>query len=606
MMRQFLSAVPRPLKKIGRAVLDQWFRVPEPPVSCSAPSLNEHPDERWLRLHIEARRPRLRTIARKGQFSLLTYVYERSPATLFSETADALRRQTCPDFEWVLLAQGTLPADLEQTVTRVSADRRVKLIRAETNLGIINGARKCLEAATGEYVIPLDGDDLLTPDALQVLAQAIADHGAPPFLYTDEDFFVGGRPQSPYLRPDWDPVLNLTGSYIWHLCAFRRDLALEVGVYSDCGSEFCQDWDTVCRFANAGFAPVHIPEVVYHWRAHDHSSTNTADPNRGSLASQRHIVDMQVQRQPNPELYDIQPFPIFRGAHEWWIERRRVRPAPAEFIYCTNPSESPQAMVDGLVQRLDEARYPFQKVHLLGTGEISEVNRRQLIERLDQLAVAHSQPGVEGDAVRCWPAAGIGGFGAIVPHLSDGMTVVCRSGLTPQGETWPWESLRMFEFHDDLALIAGRIINPDNIVIGGGEVFGYGGISGCVEYARPAGDPGPFALFLKQRTVSAVNSAFFVARADFLRHATVGVRAVASLEFLGAWLGLLAAEEGLRVAVSPLLAARAAPGLEVTPLAGAEEHAAFARRLNRLAEQRAWYSPHFSPLAGQAYQLRAA
>src|SRR5204863_9179756 len=151
----------------------------------------------------------------------------------------------------------------------------------------IAGMRKCLEVAEGEYVIPFDADDVLVRDALETLSEEIANSAGPSFLYSDEDMLVDDLPTAPYLRPDWDPVLNLCTSYAFHLCAFRRHDALELGVYTDSAVEWCHDWDTITRFADSGHGPVHVSEILYHWRTHRASSTNRPRPYEGSLESQR-------------------------------------------------------------------------------------------------------------------------------------------------------------------------------------------------------------------------------------------------------------------------------------------------------------------------------
>jgi len=213
------------------------------------------------------------------------------------------------------------------------------LIRSIENRGIIGGLRVCLEAATGRYVIPLDSDDLLFPDALQVCAQGVRDNDWPSFLFTDEDHFERGIARDPFRRPGWDPVLNLSGSYIWHLCVFDRNAALELGVYSDTGANWCQDWDTVLRFVRAGHQPVHLPEIVYHWRAHPGSQTNCRQPNPGSLQSQRHVLQQHIDTLPHPERFEIRPCPIDRGSQEWQIVRQPIDMPTVDVIASAESTE---------------------------------------------------------------------------------------------------------------------------------------------------------------------------------------------------------------------------------------------------------------------------
>ena len=61
----------------------------------------------------------------------------------------------------------------------------------------------CLEQASKEYRLPMDGDNLLTPDALHVLTAEVRAN-APDLIYTDEDVCDDRTFGSPFFRPDFD------------------------------------------------------------------------------------------------------------------------------------------------------------------------------------------------------------------------------------------------------------------------------------------------------------------------------------------------------------------------------------------------------------------
>ena len=192
--------------------------------------------------------------------------------------------------------------------------------------------RYCLAQAGADYIVPLDADDLLTPDALRIFAHSILHYHRPSFLYSDEDHFVEGRPASPFFRPDWDPVLALSCSYVWHLCAMHRDRAIELQVYGDDNANWCHDWDSLLRFFQADDKIVHVPEILHHWRAHAASSTNRPNPESGSLKSQRYVLDRYIRTRLDPRLFEVQEFPLFRGATEYWLRRRREQAAPIDVV----------------------------------------------------------------------------------------------------------------------------------------------------------------------------------------------------------------------------------------------------------------------------------
>ena len=254
-------------------------------------------------------------------FSLLTTLYLKSDPGLFERTAASIRSQTHSNFEWVVLAQGPIAAALETFLaTLAEADQRVRLVRLDQNLGIIGGLKHALGLAKNDYVLPVDGDDLVASECLHAMATVIsAQPGPPAIIYTDEDIVIGEDFSAPYLRPDWDPVLDLENSWIWHACAFRRDLAIIAGPYESAGSEYCQDWDTVHRFVAQGHAPLHIRMIGYHWRHHPASSSAGDAGNSASSRSVKALLEQKIEQRGLSEYYEPAPYPIFRGAEEWMI-----------------------------------------------------------------------------------------------------------------------------------------------------------------------------------------------------------------------------------------------------------------------------------------------
>ena len=63
-----------------------------------------------------------------------------------------------------------------------------------------------LSLASGEFVVLLDHDDLLTPGVLAAAAEVIAAEPRLDYLYTDEDHLtLAGTTFHPTYKPDWSP-----------------------------------------------------------------------------------------------------------------------------------------------------------------------------------------------------------------------------------------------------------------------------------------------------------------------------------------------------------------------------------------------------------------
>jgi GT2 family glycosyltransferase len=200
------------------------------------------------------------------RFSILTPVYE-TPAGVLRRMLRSVRSQSFGDWELCLVDDGSAQPHVREVLERARRrDPRVRVEHRETNEGIVAASNDALAMARGEFVALLDHDDVLHPDALAHVAEAIDRTPEADYVYTDEDKIdLAGRHSSPFLKPDWSPERLRTQMYTCHLSVLRRTLVEEVGGF-DPEFEGSQDWDLVLKVTERARAVVHVPRVLYHWR----------------------------------------------------------------------------------------------------------------------------------------------------------------------------------------------------------------------------------------------------------------------------------------------------------------------------------------------------
>jgi hypothetical protein len=474
----------------------------------------------WLAEQIRARSPAARPRS-TCTFSVITSVYVNTDADLFRLATASVFGQLTPVHELIVLAHGPVSAALDGALREIAAKPVVKVFRLDTNLGIMGAMRFCLERATGRYVVPLDADDLLTPDALAIFAHRIAELSAPPFLFSDEDIYIDDQPRFPYWRPGWDPILNLESSYIWHACAIRRDVALDLDLYTNKAAEFCHDWDTVFRMVDSGISPVHVPDVLYHWRHHTRSTTNNADAGRpdeesGSIRSVRATLNARIARTGQPHRYEVSDFPVFRGSRELYIARKEVDPAPMEAL---------------ILQRDEDAGH-----HCAVT-----------VAELGLFITAARRARVHAD---------MSDFLAVLGLISAPYVIVIGDSVRFTDTRWYWEALRLFEIHADVSIVTGRLVDSSGTVQVGPLTFDDS-FKVIDQYrGRAQNDPGHFALALKPLTVPLTSGDFFIARTGHLhRYCAAGFSGGERVADLGGIVSIGAANCGGRIAFSPLVQA---------------------------------------------------
>lgn len=197
--------------------------------------------------------------------SVLMPVYN-PPVAYLSEAIKSVQKQTWPDWELVVVDDGSEPyvAALLDELSRL--DVRVRVLRKDVNGGIVAATNIGLDASRGTYVAFMDHDDTLEADALAECMAVLASASDIDLLYTDEDRLAAdGTSVSPFPKPDWSPERLRTQNYVGHLSVMRRELVVALGGLR-AGFDGSQDYDLVLRVSEQARRIAHVPKTLYHWR----------------------------------------------------------------------------------------------------------------------------------------------------------------------------------------------------------------------------------------------------------------------------------------------------------------------------------------------------
>lgn len=200
-------------------------------------------------------------------FSIVTPVYE-PPVDVLEDTIASVLAQDFDEWEWILVDDCS-PTEGVRALIRdhASRDPRIRLVERETNGHIVAASNDGIDAARGEFIVLLDHDDLLTPDALSANARRIREVEDVDYLYSDEDKVDDeGTLYDEFRKPDWSPERLRGQMYTSHLSVMRTEVVRRVGGFRE-GYDGSQDHDLALRVGEVARTVVHIPEVLYHWRA---------------------------------------------------------------------------------------------------------------------------------------------------------------------------------------------------------------------------------------------------------------------------------------------------------------------------------------------------
>ena len=206
---------------------------------------------------------------REPLISFVTPAYNTKPLWA-KQLADSLLAQTYKNWE-LIVADGSDDAKSKATWSDLSQkDPRIRHTPLSDNRGITQNSIAAANAAKGQVLAFLDHDDMLAPFACFELIKAFNAHPEAELFYSDEDKFDSFGRFDPHFKPEPSPDTLLSYNYITHLMAMTQALYRRVGGLRE-GYEGSQDHDLALRAMAAAKETVHIPKVLYHWRAHGNS-----------------------------------------------------------------------------------------------------------------------------------------------------------------------------------------------------------------------------------------------------------------------------------------------------------------------------------------------
>nr|WP_240193603.1 glycosyltransferase [Desulfobulbus alkaliphilus] len=235
-------------------------------------------------------------LARKPVISILTPVFN-TDAWLLRRCVHSVMYQPYPFWELCLVDDGSVDDRVRGLLEDFAGqDERIRIAILEKNQGIAAATNAAADLATGEYLAFLDHDDELDSAALYQVALAINDRD-PDVLYSDEDLInMESRHLDTFYKPGFNRELLLNHNYITHLLVTRRSLFTACGGL-DSAYNGAQDYDLTLKLTEKAGSVTHIPQVLYHWRAHETStSINHGEKHYADEAGRRAVQAAMERR----------------------------------------------------------------------------------------------------------------------------------------------------------------------------------------------------------------------------------------------------------------------------------------------------------------------
>lgn len=242
-------------------------------------------------------------------------------ARFLGDCVESVWAQTYPNVEIVVVDDCSSEGETKFVLDELEEYEDVKVLRLDRNGGPSRARNLGLELCSGRYVLPLDSDNLLLPEALELLVDQLRNASEEVgFIYPNLQFF--GNREDYFEPPPYNVYTLFHGNYC-DTCSL-----IDRGVF-DAGLRYREeivlgheDWEFVLRLAAHGIRgeAAQAPTLLYRkWGF-----------NRSDAVDHAHTPF-------DEELKEISPF----AGHE---EEVKAAESPALSIACLQPLTDPEAV----------------------------------------------------------------------------------------------------------------------------------------------------------------------------------------------------------------------------------------------------------------------
>lgn len=248
--------------------------------------------------------------------SIIVPLYETQEC-FFVDMVKSCIAQSYQNWE-LCLADGSALPNLKTIIEKHFPDEvRIRYQHLERNEGISGNTNKALEMSAGDCIMFCDHDDFLAPNALYELVKEWNSPESPDLIYTDEDKVNtdGNVFFDPTLKPNFNFELLLGHNYINHIFAVKRHIISRAGVLR---AEFdgAQDFDFVLRCCEASKSVSHIPQILYHWRCHQESTSENPGSKLYAFENGKKVIEEYYHRNHIPAAVEMTRYAgIYRTRH---------------------------------------------------------------------------------------------------------------------------------------------------------------------------------------------------------------------------------------------------------------------------------------------------
>ena len=180
------------------------------------------------------------------------------------ETLESVLNQTYSNTEIIVINDGSTDNSRNIILDIKKIHPEIIFIDEKENLGVCKARNKAIELSSGNYILPVDADDIIDRTYVEKLAKALDENPSYSIAYSNVRYFQD-------INSDCDCKFNeeniLLQNSIASSSMMRKSAFYEAGKYKEWLNNYgCEDWELWISLWERGFKFYKVDEILYFYR----------------------------------------------------------------------------------------------------------------------------------------------------------------------------------------------------------------------------------------------------------------------------------------------------------------------------------------------------
>ena len=211
----------------------------------------------------------------------------------FEKTLCSVFDSTYKNLEIIIVDDGSDDEYVKLKLESLEGHPNIKIIK-QINSGPSSARNNGINNSNGEFILPLDADDMIYPDYIQSCVNILKNNKNISPVYCDTHHI--GQTQGVEQRPEWSMDRLIQGPFIVNCSMFHKKAFDDCEGYDD-SLKGWEDYDLWIRMGQKGYIGKRIPKPLFIYYHHENDGTVSTEANKNQQELYNKIINKNFKNE---------------------------------------------------------------------------------------------------------------------------------------------------------------------------------------------------------------------------------------------------------------------------------------------------------------------